>query len=269
MRAFRDKVAIVTGAASGIGKALSEQLASHGATVVLTDVNESLLAQTTNAISGKVSSAVVDVTDAAAVKKCVDDTVASEGRIDYIFNNAGIAIICEVADMSLDDWYRILDINLRGVVHGIHAAYPIMIEQGFGHIVNTASVAGLAPAPTFTAYTATKHAVVGLSRALRAEAKSHGVNVSVLCPGFIDTSIAQNATVVGFDRDKLTTENPFKFYTADYCAKHALKGVAKNKQDIVITVHGKNMYRMQRFFPGLVEFIGSKQVSTARKKMKR
>ncbi len=268
MRVFRDKVAIVTGAASGIGRALSQQLVGHGARVVLTDIDASLLEETTAGIGDGARSMVVDVTDPAAVQRCVDDVVEREGRVDYMFNNAGIVVVCELSEMDLTDWQRTIDVNLRGVVHGIHAAYPQMIRQGSGHIVNTASVAGLAPAPTFAAYCATKHAVVGLSRALRAEAKAHGVNVSVLCPGFVDTALVDNAKVIGFDRGKLVSKNPFKFLSADACAAVALKGVARNKQDIVVTTHGKNLYRLQRFLPGLVERIGSRQMDKSRKTMR-
>jgi NADP-dependent 3-hydroxy acid dehydrogenase YdfG len=105
------------------------------------------------------------------------------GRIDYLFNNAGIGIGGEVDSFTLHDWSDIIDVNLRGVVHGIQAVYPIMIRQRCGHIVNTASMAALITTVGQAGYTATKHAVVGLSKALRVEAEHHGVQVSVLCPG--------------------------------------------------------------------------------------
>ena len=125
----------------------------------------------------------VDVTDAVAVQRLVDGTVAREGRLDLLFNNAGIAVFADARDTSLEDWNRLIDVNLRGVVHGVAAAYPLMVRQGSGHIVNTASAAGLLPSPANIAYAATKHAVVGLSLTLRAEAVHHGVGVSVICPG--------------------------------------------------------------------------------------
>ena len=99
--------------------------------------------------------------------------------------------------MSLDDWYQLFDVNVRGVVHGIHAAYPLMIAQGHGHIVNTASVSGLIPSPGMGAYSATKHAVVGLSRALRVEAAQHGVKVTAVCPGLVQTPIVEHMKISG------------------------------------------------------------------------
>ena len=119
----------------------------------------------------------------------VAEAVQQSGRIDYLFNNAGIGVGGEVDSYTLDDWNDVFDVNLRGVVHGIQAVYPIMIRQHSGHIVNTASMAGLLAGPGTVSYTATKHAVVALSKALRLEAERHGVQVSVLCPGAIRTPI--------------------------------------------------------------------------------
>lgn len=117
-----------------------------------------------------------------------EETHERTGRIDYLFNNAGIGVGGEMRDYDLEDWDDVFDVNLRGVAYGIQAVYPRMIAQRSGHIVNTASVAGLVAAPEGS-YTATKHAVVGLSKALRIEARRHGVRVSVLCPGVIRTPI--------------------------------------------------------------------------------
>ena len=262
MKVFKDKVAVVTGGASGIGRALGVDLAKHGATVVLSDVDEPRLCEAADEIGA--SSQVVDVVDPKAVQALVEDTVSEYGRIDYMFNNAGIAIVSEVIDMGLNDWYRILDINLRGVIHGIHAVYPIMCRQRFGHIVNTASVGGLVATPHYAAYGATKHAVVGLSRSLRAEAKAYGVRVSVVCPGYIDTRIAENAKYNNFDRDKVKENIRVKMMTPDKCAHQILHGVARDKQDIVITTHGRMLYRLQRYFPGLAERLSARNAKKAR-----
>ena len=117
-----------------------------------------------------------------AVQALVDGAFRDLGRVDYLFNNAGVNLCAELRDTTLEDWDLLIDMNLRGVIHGVHAAYPIMREQGFGHIVNIASAAGLIPAAAEGAYAATKHAVVGLSSSLRIEAESFGVKVSVVCP---------------------------------------------------------------------------------------
>jgi len=259
---FERKIAIVTGGGSGIGRELCKQLAAGGATVVVSDINgesAEVVAAAIDKTGGRATAATLDVTDADAVQALVDTTNSEHGRIDLMFNNAGIAIIGEALDMELADWYRIFDINVRGVVHGVHAVYPIMVKQGSGHIVNTASVAGLAPAPNLTAYAATKHAVVGLSRSLRAEAVFHGVDVSVVCPGVIDTAITHNAKVVNLDRDKLT-DLPIKIMSADKCAKEILRGVAKNKPEIVVTAHGRAIYGIQRLAPKIASRLAALQM---------
>ena len=150
MNPLQDRIAIVTGAASGIGRALVEEMGRRGAVVIGADLNgeqAKLVAGGIEKAGGRASAAVLDVSDAEAVKRLVEDTVRQHGRLDYLFNNAGIGIASRVQDMDLEDWNRILDVNLRGVIHGVYAAYPVMLRQGSGHIVNTASLAGLTPFP--------------------------------------------------------------------------------------------------------------------------
>ena len=250
---FRDKVAIVTGAASGIGRELATQLVAYGARVWMTDINEELLdarARSLDATGRK-----VDVRDAEGMKALVEEVIAQEGRVDYMFNNAGIAVIGRYEQTSLDDWNRLIDINLRGVVHGIQAVYPHMMQRRSGHIVNVSSVSGLIASPGFTAYSATKHAVVGLSRGLRLEAGRFGVNVSVVCPGFINTELVQNADYRGM-RDFEAGESPIKFGTPEYCARRALRGVAANQGEIVVMPHAKGLVAMQRLTPRVNEVVG-------------
>ena len=192
LRSFNEAVAIITGGASGIGAALGRELARRGARVILADRQLELasgVAATIDAAGGKAEAVELDVRDAIAFDAIVALTIERHGRLDYLFNNAGIAIGGEMREYRLDDWRDVVDVNLMGVVHGVQASYGRMIAQGFGHIVNTASVAGLLPSPFAGSYTTTKHAVVGLSRALRAEASLYGVRVSTLCPGVIRTPI--------------------------------------------------------------------------------
>lgn len=254
--AFTGRTAIVTGGASGIGRALAEGLVSRGARVVVADVNEALAREAAAALGGdgKAEAARVDVTDAEAVRRVVEETAGRHGKLDYLFNNAGIAIFGDTADLTLDDWNRTIDVNLRGVVHGVAAAYPIMVAQRSGHIVNTASAAGLLPSPSATAYAATKHAVVGLSVTLRAEAARFGVRVSAICPGFIRTPIVEAAKIyTEKSRDELMTEFPFRLYPAEYCARKALRGVERNKGIIPVTPEAHVMWRLFRLAPGLVQ----------------
>ena len=190
MSLFKDKIAIVTGGASGIGAGAGAR-ARLAVPMCCSPTFKSTprwsVAAKITASGGKAAAHYLDVTDSEAVERLVARAVAEKGRLDYMFNNAGIAIIGEFRDLPAADWKRILDINVNGVFAGTAAAYAVMIRQGSGHIVNTASVAGLVPSPGFAAYGASKHAVVGLSTSLRAEAAEYGVKVSAVCPGFVRT----------------------------------------------------------------------------------
>ena len=251
MDEFRGKVAIVTGGASGIGRALAEELARNGARVVVSDLNGDGARLVAESIGGDAASAAtLDVTDAAAVENVVRVTAATHGRLDYLFNNAGIAIMGDARLMTLADWNKLIDVNLRGVVHGVAAAYPIMVKQRSGHIVNTASFAGLTPNPGFTGYAMTKHAVVGLSTSLRGEAAQFGVRVSALCPGVIDTPIKDAAQLLGgADRKTVVEGFPLKMYPASDCARDALRGVVRNRPIIVVTAPAKLGWYVYRLAP--------------------
>jgi len=254
MAIFTDKVAIITGGASGIGRALGAALVQRGARVVLADVNGDGAQAVARALgpSGAATGATVDVSHAASVERVVQETVRTHGRLDYLFNNAGIAIMGDARHMTPEDWRRLVDINLRGVIHGVCSAYPLMIQQGFGHIVNTASLAGLTPTPGATGYATTKHAIVGLSLSLRGEAAGYGVRVSVVCPGFIDTPIKDATRFLETERDKVLSSIPFRLYPADACARDILRGVARNHAIIVVTAHAKVAWWLYRIAPRLM-----------------
>jgi short-subunit dehydrogenase len=206
-----------------------------------------------DATGGRATALTVDVANARDVFHLLDETVAKEGRVDYLFNNAGINVVGEALHLSLEDWQRLVAVNLMGVAHGVLAAYPIMVRQGFGHIVNIASAAGILPAPFQVAYAATKHAVVGLSLSLRSEASQYGVRVSVVCPGWIDTRMKDTQHAAGVDRERVKAAVPFKHYPAELCARDILRAVAKDRRMIFVTRFPKWAYRAQRWFPGLVE----------------
>lgn len=244
---FVDKVAVVTGAASGIGRALAGALAEAGATVVLADFNRARLDAVVAelaAAGGKVRGEGVDVSDFAAVDALIGGVFAREGRLDFLFNNAGIAIGGGAHHFAIEDWRRVLDVNLGGVVNGVQAAYRRMIAQGFGHIVNTASTAGLVPSGRSVAYTASKHAIVGLSTSLRAQAQMHGVNVTVLCPGVVQTDLL-TGRASGKELVPLTEEENAKLLRAlrpvapEVFARQALEAVRKNRP---IYVQGAMMH---------------------------
>jgi NAD(P)-dependent dehydrogenase (short-subunit alcohol dehydrogenase family) len=267
---FRGRVAIVTGGGSGIGAAIVRALGKRGTTIVIADIDEAAGKSVAAEVSG-VSSATLDVRDAPAVADLVTRTVAEHGRLDYMFNNAGIAVGGLVEEFTLDHWDRVIDVNLRGVVHGVHAAYPVMLEQGHGHIVNTASLAGLVPGPGLAPYDAVKHAVVGLSLSLRAEAAGRGVKVSAICPGFVDTPLLGRvnpdlpATSASGDVSALTGLLG-KLYQADLLALDVLRGIERNLPLIVAPRSARVAWRMMRYAPGFMQRTISRGVARERAK---
>jgi NAD(P)-dependent dehydrogenase (short-subunit alcohol dehydrogenase family) len=276
LRAFEGAAALVTGGASGIGRALSEELARRGASVVLADVQaeEAAAVATSLAASGRsASAAALDVTDFASVQRLVERVAEEHGRLDFVFNNAGIGVGGEIRDHTIDAWNRIIDVNLRGVVHGVQAAYPIMLRQRFGHIVNTASMAGLMPTPLTTSYSATKHAVVGLSKALRVEAAGLGVRVSVLCPGVIRTPLLSGGRYgifVGGLSEREQREAALKYFgrfrpmDVGRFATKVLDQVARNRAIIVVPAWWKLLWWLDRLSPTLSLVLAGRLVEAAR-----
>jgi NAD(P)-dependent dehydrogenase (short-subunit alcohol dehydrogenase family) len=250
---WRGKHAIVTGAGSGIGAAFCRALAGAGVDVVCTDVDEAAAARTAAPLGAR--SARLDVTDAAAVQRCVDEVVDRGGRLDLMFNNAGITWGGDTELLTLDQWNAIIDVNVRGVVHGVAAAYPQMVRQGHGHIVNTASMAGLAAAGQITSYVMTKHAVVGLSLALRSEAAGRGVGVLAVCPTAIETPILDKGAIGGFvGRDYYRMgQRSTTFASADDLARDTLRAVERNKALLVWPRQARTAWRVARFAPGLLQ----------------
>lgn len=240
-------MAVVTGAASGIGRALAAALVARGATVVLADLDGPGAASAAGALGGRAVAAAVDVTDPGAVRRLVEGTVARHGRLDLLFNNAGIGGGGPVEDLDLAAWRRVVDVDLLGVVHGVAAAYPVMVRQGSGHIVNTASLAGLVPAPHLTPYAAAKHAVVGLSVTLRVEAAVHGVRVSAVCPGPVETPLLDTPGPV--DARKLLTSALGEPYPAERLAEDVLDGVAEDRALIVAPESAREAWALYRRDP--------------------
>ncbi len=190
--------AVVTGAASGIGLALVDCLLARGARVVGVDRDQDRLSSVLAQRGGqdRVLALAADVTDLDALRSVAAKAVAQFGPVDLLCNNAGIGgALGPTWELPDEEWDRVLDVNLRGVVNGIRAFVPAMVERGSGHVVNTASMAGILPMPWGSPYTASKHAVVGISSAMRMELEREapGVGVSVLCPGWTDTGIASGA----------------------------------------------------------------------------
>ena len=197
MKDLQGKVAVITGGASGIGRAVADQAAAVGMKIVLGDIEEGPLKEAVNELTGQGAEAlgvVTDVADAASVRALRDQALDRFGAVHLVHNNAGIGLGGPIWEVSEEDWRWILGVNLWGVINGVATFVPTLIEQGEGHVVNTASVAGLIAAPFLGPYNATKQAVVAISETLFKDLQAVGapVGVSVLCPGFVQTRIAES-----------------------------------------------------------------------------
>jgi NADP-dependent 3-hydroxy acid dehydrogenase YdfG len=255
MNRYRKSTAIVTGAASGIGFALAAELYRLGARVALADVDTAALhtaVEQLGAAPSRIITATVDVSDEGQVRALVDGVLRRWGRLDFLFNNAGISIGGEAQYLTAEHWSRVVAVNLWGVVNGVLAAYPVMVNQRSGHIVNTASIAGLANFPTATPYATTKHAVVGLSLSLRAEAEHYGVRVSVLCPGVVASRIFERAVYVNTTASAMLAQMPFAPIDAQKAARQSLRGVARNRAVIVFPSYARVVWWLARISPGLL-----------------
>lgn len=275
IRIFDGATAIVTGGASGIGRALAQELAKRGCEVVLADLQIELAEEVASAIhasGGKAKAVKIDVTDFPSMEHLVQETVKHTGRLDYVFNNAGISIRGDVNRLGIEDWNQIVDINLRGVINGIQATYQIMMKQGFGHIINTASMGGLIVDPGNVAYTTTKHAVVGLSKSLRAEAAQMGVRVSVLCPGAVRTPILEGGRygkiLIDISPEQIRQLwEKFKPMPPNIFAKKALDSVAKNKAIIIVPSWWKLFWWIDRLSPSLGILLAQKSFRKVQKEL--
>ncbi|WP_433710500.1 SDR family NAD(P)-dependent oxidoreductase [Nocardia sp. CA-084685] len=195
------QVAVITGGASGIGYGLAEALAARGVRLVISDIREDgLIAAAAALRDAEVTAVVADVSDETSVRALAERTMDAYGRVDLVCNNAGV--VCPAAPLWEQDaatWQRMIGVKILGVVHGVKAFAPLLIAQGTGHFLNTASSGGLAPLPGRTPYTGTMHAVVGLTETLDLELEeaAPGLGATVLCPGLVDTPLGQNSAALG------------------------------------------------------------------------
>lgn len=259
---------MVTGAASGIGYALCLRLAQYGAVVYACDVNavglKKLSAQYAERHGSRLRVHALDVSDQQAVATLLQRAKAETGSLDYVFNNAGIVVGGHFENTSIEVWRKIVDINQWGVVYGTQSAYAIMAAQGHGHIINTASTAGITPVPYSVAYATTKHAVVGLSTSLREEAKATGVKVSVVLPGVVETGIFDSAiNTKGYDYADTMKKVVVPSITADKAAAFICKGVQRNKEFITFPFYNRLIVLMYRLFPSLMSAAIGKQSRSA------
>ncbi len=263
MSVFEGKIAIVTGGGMGLGRALCEELAIRGATVIAADIDVDAAAQVSGAIvqsGGRARAIQVDVSKRDEVTELIKSVVSEFHQLDYIFNNAAIVIGGDTRDLSIEQYDRVIAVDLHGVVYGALAAYDVMVGQGHGHIVNVSSLSGIIPQPGNTPYSTSKWGVVGFSLGLRFEGADLGVKVSCVCPGDMKTDIYENMTVLNVDlatieRDSRRTHFLLPQWTAARAAKEILEGVVRNKAMIVFPWIGRLFWRLHRLLPGLVYWV--------------
>ena len=268
MNPYEQKVAVVTGGAGGLGGALCAALADRRAVVIVADLDEAgaeCVALEARERRGRAEACRVDVARADELDTLVDEVVARHGRLDYMFNVAGVAVIGEVRDITSVHWRSVLDVSLMGVVNGTTSAYRVMRAQGEGHIVNVASLAGLIPFPTAAPYAAAKHAVVGLTSSLRSEAAGFGVRVTLVCPGFLETGFYDAAIVVRARREDVLRWLPFRRMTPNRAAAVTLAGVARNRRLIVFPRHARLLWALGRLHPRLLDPFLAKAVRRFRR----
>jgi NAD(P)-dependent dehydrogenase (short-subunit alcohol dehydrogenase family)/pimeloyl-ACP methyl ester carboxylesterase len=252
------RLALVTGAGSGIGLATAALIASHGARVLLVDRDEAALTRAAGAVRGS-RSLQCDVSDADAMQRLADEVLASEGVPDVVINNAGIAIAGPFLKTGVAEWRRIVDVNLLGVVHGCRLFGEAMVARGGGgQIVNTASAAAFMASKGLPAYSATKAAVLMLSECLRAELAPSGIGVTAVCPGFIATNITRAAHYVGRGdadqdrlRDQVTRMYERRNFTPEQVAVEIVDAIGADLPVAVVTPEAKLMRALSRFAPGI------------------
>jgi short-subunit dehydrogenase len=263
MRSFNNKVAAITGAASGMGRQLAVQLAGHGCHLALSDVNESGLAETqvlarqaNRAI--RISVRTLDVSDRKAVFDWADATAREHGKVNLIFNNAGVGLASTAEATKIEDFTWLMNINFWGIVHGTQAFLPHLKESGDGHIINVSSLFGLLAAPGTSAYHAAKFAVRGYTESLRQELDmmKYGVSATCVHPGGIKTAIAQNArtdeSMAALGIDPRTSKEKFSknlITTAEQASATIFRSVRNNKRRVLVGWDAIVLDKVQRLFP--------------------
>ena len=246
--------AVVTGAGSGLGRALALDLAQRGASLIISDINPSSAEETAELVrqqQARAEAVVCDVTDRNAVFGLVEETEKRLGGIDLIANNAGVAVGGPFDEISIEDWRWTVDINLWGVIYGCQAAIPKMRAQGHGYILNVASAAGLLTPPSMSPYNVTKAAVVSLSETLFAEFRTRGINVAVLCPTFFRTNLisgVRGATTKKEDAQVIRWMERSKVQ-APGVAKSAIDSVRDGKLYVQPMRDGRLAWRLKRASP--------------------
>ncbi len=273
-RNLTGRTALVTGAASGIGRATALAFGRRGADLVLCDLDEAGLAGTEKALQElgrRVLARRVDVTDRDEMHEFAAAVHAERECVDILMNNAGVGLGGGFLDTTLDDWDWIVGINLMGVVHGCHLFVPPMVKRGRGgHVINVASAAGYLATEALSAYSTTKFGVVGLSEALHDELGRHGIGVTVICPGIIDTHITRTSRLRGpgaseENRQRMIDVYRRRNYTPQRVAQNILKAVQRGRLLAPITPEAWSMYALKRLSPRLMRWVNGRIAERVRR----
>jgi short-subunit dehydrogenase len=275
MKSFNQRVAVITGAASGIGRALAVQLAQRGANLALADMNEAGLAETralAEAAGVRCTTCVLDVADREAFEEFARHVVNDHCEVHMVFNNAGVTLLDSVENQDFDDFHWLMNINFWGVVHGTRAFLPYLQRADEAHIVNISSVFGIIAVPMQSAYNASKFAVRGFTEALKMELADSHIRVSCVHPGGIKTGIVRNSRMNETSTDSSRDEFSAQFdamarTTPEQAATTILKGVLRNRRRILVGGDAKIMSLLARLFPGSYEkLLGLERSLRARRK---
>ena len=257
---FAGKIALVTGAASGLGRGIALNFARAGCDMVLVDLDEGGLAETQSMVEGigrKCLVRKVDVSSRAEMEVLADEVLSTWGRVDILVNNAGVGVGGELDTIPMDDIEWIIGINLMGEVYGARLFLPQMVERGEGHIVNVGSLSSLVALPLHVAYTTAKFGLAGFSEVLWAEARNHGVGVTLVCPGAVSTNIGAGTRSHYRNEKQRINEERFAAMLAskgmdpDAAGSLVLEAVARKKFLLLLGREAYFMYYFKRFLPGL------------------
>ncbi len=245
-------LAVVTGGGSGIGRATSTALAAAGAKVLVVDINEAAAKETADALGTGHGAYCADVSDPGAMTELAAAIERDHGVPDVLVNNAGIGMSGRFLDTTAADWDAIVGVNLRGIINGCAAFGPAMVARGSGQVVNVSSGLGYVPTAETPAYSATKAAALSLSRSLRADWAAHGVGVSVICPGFINTPIATNTRYLGASAPKtasLAAKGFARAHSPSIVAKAIVSSVRRNRSVVPVGIEAWLGWYLTRFVP--------------------
>jgi NAD(P)-dependent dehydrogenase (short-subunit alcohol dehydrogenase family) len=270
MKHLQNKLALVTGAGSGIGRATALALAEEGARVIVTDLNEPSADATAEQIRSRdqwAESYQLDVTDVERMVDMAREVEQAHGPLDILVNNAGIAVAGLFIDVSIENFRKVMDINMMGVVNGCHAFLPAMVSRGQeAHVVNIASMAGYIGVGMMTAYCTTKFAVLGFSECLRAEMASHAIGVSAICPGLIRTNIIESGILESRDLDmeekRKEIESLFRKrnYPPEKVGKAIIKVIRRNRAVAPVTPEARVFYYVKRCAPWFVSWLARREL---------